>query len=484
MSQIEELRAILVGENSEQLSELKSRIESIDARTRDVSEVLAPAINRGIAESDDLINALKAPVSEGLKQAIRAEPIAYADILYPAIAPSIRMAISQAISSLLVTINQTLESATSANGLRNRFESYRTGVPYAELALRRSLLYRVEHVYLIDRDSGLLISECAATGTNALDSDAVSAMFSAIQSFVQDSFSGNDEDRLTDFKVGQHKIWLAHGPKAMLACVIQGEAPESLKTQLYDCLDGIRTRYSQQLENFSGDPSEFSEVDLLMQPLLQLQLKEDEGHGVGADIGSTTLVQKLMIVALLGFLAYVIFNWFEDRSKLTTVERFFASTPGVVLTESYVEDDQVVVKGFMDPDVNLPLSSLEAYGIGRDDIDLQTVPFRSLDPEMEILRFRKELVVPEGLSFTENAGRVHLQGEAHIDWLIEHDFRMRQLAADNRIELSRLFATNSSINHYIDRHFRNEDRQAKQALSAEITEIPWLQVDLSKFKKS
>ena len=120
MSQLDELRQILVGDNSEQLSDLKARIEDLDARTRDVAEVLAPAIDHGIKESDDLLNALKEPVSEGLKQAIRAEPVEYAQILYPAIVPSIRLAISQAISSLLVTINQTVASATTVSGLRRQ----------------------------------------------------------------------------------------------------------------------------------------------------------------------------------------------------------------------------------------------------------------------------------------------------------------------------------------------------------------------------
>jgi len=40
MSQIDELRQIIVGDNSELLNELKDRVESIDRRTRDVSEVL------------------------------------------------------------------------------------------------------------------------------------------------------------------------------------------------------------------------------------------------------------------------------------------------------------------------------------------------------------------------------------------------------------------------------------------------------------
>ena len=52
MSQIEELRRILVGDNAEHLSELKDRVENIETRTKDVAEVLAPAIDIGINEGD------------------------------------------------------------------------------------------------------------------------------------------------------------------------------------------------------------------------------------------------------------------------------------------------------------------------------------------------------------------------------------------------------------------------------------------------
>ena len=116
MSQIEELRQIIVGANADELAELKQRIEDVESRTRDVSEVLAPAIST--SDPKALISSLQEPVSMSLKQAIRLEPKEYAEILYPVMAPSIRRAISQAISSLLITINKTVESATSVKGIK------------------------------------------------------------------------------------------------------------------------------------------------------------------------------------------------------------------------------------------------------------------------------------------------------------------------------------------------------------------------------
>jgi len=129
MSQLEELKRIIVGDNAEELAELKARIENRDQRTEDVAEVLAPAILRGIEKDQHLSAAFEKPVADGLNKAVRKDTENIANALYPVMAPAIRRAISEAISSLLITINQTIESATTVGGFRTRFESFRTGVP-------------------------------------------------------------------------------------------------------------------------------------------------------------------------------------------------------------------------------------------------------------------------------------------------------------------------------------------------------------------
>jgi len=449
MSQIDELRQIIIGDNSELLTELKERIESIDKRTQDVAQVLAPAIDAQLRDNGDgLIKSFQKPVSLSLKETIRIEPKAYAEILYPVMAPSIRRAISQAISSLMVTINQTVEQATSVSGLSLRFQSMRTGVPYAELALRKSLIYRVEHIYLIDRDTGMLIDEAASQETQSLDSDAISGMFAAIQSFVQDSFSQDDSARLTDLKVGEHKVWVAHGEKMMLACVIYGDAPESLKEQLYDSLDSIRSDYAPEIAAFDGDSSEFSGVEQYLNPLLQLELKE----GV-ADVAKSSgkpVLALLMLLALLGYFAY---QYTDKSTKLTTVEHFLRQAPGIAVTDTYWDDDHIIVEGLQDPDAVIPYGILEAYNINDQNLVLNTIPFRSLEVDMELQRFKNELVLPSSVYLGSRDSKIYLYGEAPVAWLIENDVRLRQLSADRRLNISTLSASFESVSDLLRSNF-------------------------------
>ena len=476
MSQIEELRQIIVGGNSEQLAELKARIEDLDQRTHDVAEVLAPAIDAGVKQNDKLIKSLAAPLSMGLKRAIRTEPDEYAEILYPVMAPAIKRSIAQAISSLMVTINQTMASATSADGIALRVKSLRTGVPYAQLALRQSMAYRVVHLYLIDKESGMMIAESKVEEGSSLDSDAVSAMFSAIQSFVQDSFSQNVNDRLTDMKVGDYNVWVAHGAQLMLACVIDGDAPERLKTDLYTTLDSIRGDYATAIAEFDGDASDFIGIDDHLKPLMQSQLKQEKEAVDDQPQAST--IPLAGIIVLCAVAGYFIYSWINETSKQRTVEHYLKQTPGVAVTATYWDGHTLVVEGLQDPDAEIPRKIFAAHNIKAEQLQFDTIPFRSLETNMELLRFNKELNPPAELSFKVDAGKIWLVGDAPISWLLDNDARLRQLAADKRLQLGQLKASEVSVKTYIASRFASSDAGLKQRLFELLTTKPWAEVAL------
>ena len=127
--------------------------------------------------------------------------------------------------------------------------------------------YRIEHVFLIDRESGMHIETVSSKYCAPLDSDAVSAMFSALQSFVQDTFCREKSSKLTDFRVGDHSIWLAHGPKLMLACVIVGEIPNALKYELDRTLKIIQSDFVASLSDMARQ-EEIAGVTKVMKSLL------------------------------------------------------------------------------------------------------------------------------------------------------------------------------------------------------------------------
>ena len=90
-------------------------------------------------------------------------------------------------------------------------ESIITRKPFAEVVLLHSLVYSVDQVFLIRKDSGILLYQVqSALGAGTQDGDLVSDMLKAIRDFVHDSFKLQEEG-LETIHVGDFSIWVEQG---------------------------------------------------------------------------------------------------------------------------------------------------------------------------------------------------------------------------------------------------------------------------------
>ena len=72
----------------------------------------------------------------------------------------------------------------AVKGLRWRFEAWRTGASYAEVVLQHTMRFLIDHLFLIERESGLVMHRESAPDLPVLDSDAVSGMVTALGKFA------------------------------------------------------------------------------------------------------------------------------------------------------------------------------------------------------------------------------------------------------------------------------------------------------------
>ncbi|MDX1461020.1 MAG: hypothetical protein R3348_08185, partial [Xanthomonadales bacterium] len=184
---MERLRELILGEEQRILSRLDRRVTDLEARTADVAEVLPAAMAR---VADDPVNRpdFERPVVDTIRSAIKRDSYSFAEALFPVLGPAIRRAVADALSGLVQRINVALENSFTVRGLRWRVESARTGVPFAQIVLRHTMKYAIQEAFLIQRGSGLVLASVHRDESLALDEDAVAAMLTAIQSFIQDSF--------------------------------------------------------------------------------------------------------------------------------------------------------------------------------------------------------------------------------------------------------------------------------------------------------
>jgi len=136
---------------------------------------------------------------------------------------------------------------------------------------------------------------------------------------------------------------------------------------------------------------------------------------------------------LLCLFVYFAYSYIDEQMKLSTLHHYLTQVPGVAVTSADWEDDRIVVEGLQDPDAVIPYDTLAANRIPEDELLFKTIPFRSLEVDMELQRFKNEMDLPPGVYLGVREGRIFLYGEAPVVWLIDNDVRLRQLSADRRL---------------------------------------------------
>lgn len=242
--QLEQLRTLLVGREIETLSRLTDVVDDPERLAAVIGPVLPTAIAQ--ATSDARIGHVLAPVMEkAAESSIRNDPTTLVNILYPTIVPAIRKSIGETIDEMFQRINQALKYSLTWRGLNWRWEAFRTGRPFAEVVLRHTLIYQVEHVFLVHRHTGLLIAHVAAENAVSQDPQLVSSMLVAIQDFVRDSFSGAEHQGVDSVQLGELRLWSEPGPFALLVAVIRGDPPEGLHDTMRSILSRIHAERHQ-----------------------------------------------------------------------------------------------------------------------------------------------------------------------------------------------------------------------------------------------
>src|ERR1017187_6091965 len=179
---LREPRSPIVGPEQHQLQDLQDRLDNPQRHAKDISRALPEAL--GLVSGDPTVSAALAPaVEEAMTASVRANPQTMADALFPVMGPAIRKSLAATLASMLEGLNRALEHSLSPRSLGWRWEAWRTGRPFSEIVLANTVVYRVEQVFLIHRQTGLLLAHVAAEEAVVQDADMVSGMLSAIRDF-------------------------------------------------------------------------------------------------------------------------------------------------------------------------------------------------------------------------------------------------------------------------------------------------------------
>jgi outer membrane protein OmpA-like peptidoglycan-associated protein len=433
---VAELRSLLLGQAEAQLAEVHERLFDPHRQLKEISNVLPDAIAVRSRQDDKLTTALSPTVSAALERSIRRNPQPLVDAIFPIMGPAIRKAIAAALGGMVQSFNQTLNYSMSARGLGWRWEALKTGRSFSEVVLLHTLLYRVEQIFLIHKESGLLLHHVAAAEVAVQDTDMVSGMLTAIQDFVQDSFHTSQDNQLETLQVGDLTVWIEQGPKAILAAVIRGNAPVELRETLQEILEKVHLQFGTALIEFNGDAALFAGSEPLLEEGLQSSYDPTkQPRKSTGKISPFTLIASLMLLGLL----VLGFFWLRDLRRWNAYVERLRSEPGFVITDTGRQGGKYFVSGLRDPLSRDPATMLKGTGLDSDSVVEHWQAFQALSPQFVLARAEKTLEPPPGVKLSFNEGALEAQGFASHNWVVESRRIARFLPGVNRLREDKLF---------------------------------------------
>jgi OOP family OmpA-OmpF porin len=425
------LRGLVLGPDEQRLAELRKRLEDPIARAEDIGEVL-PQVLQLHAHDPHLAKALTPPLEKAITASVQRNPKPLADALFPVMGPAIRKAVSAGLAGMVESLNRTLEHSLSWRSFRWRLEALRTGKSFGEIVLLKTLVYRVEQVFLIDRKTGLLLQH-VRTGTGAVqDANMVSGMLTAIRDFAQDSFRVAEQDSLETFQVGDLAVWIEAGPHAILAAAIRGSAPRELRRALQDALESIHLEFGHVLESFDGDASALDNARPALEACLQTEFRASERHPPTRGAWALAGIVAIALLVWLG-LSYRANNRWAHYLEALRAE------PGIVVVSEGRRGGRFVVSGLRDPLASDPQSLIAPTGLETADVAGVWAPYQALDTPIALVRAARVLQPPAGAPLALSDGVLSVTGPAAPAWILEAQHIAPLIAGVTRFDTAGAF---------------------------------------------
>jgi flagellar motor protein MotB len=435
MSDYDRLRQLLLAEERDKLQSAERRIAELEQVNSELAAAL-PTLVRA-APAEPMTRALARPVASALGSAVRDNRASIVDALFPVIGPIIRKAIAEALRGLMSDLNRVLEYGFSPRGIRWRLEAWRSGVPFAQIVLRHTLRYRIDHVFLIERDSGLVLHRRSAPNLPDLDGDAIAGMLTAIGQFVRDSVGRGEGDALEAARVGEHLLWVIEGPRASLACFLSGVPPHGLRGILSDRLEQIHAGFPPQLDSDALAASGASvEWDAALDPAaLEASSAALGGQGVEGTHKASRWPLLLVVLLALAALAWHFARIERWNHRVETLRAQLLDHPGFLLGRIDSRPwRELTVHGLVDADAEPLAPLLERVDFGDVEPRLELDGFVSSADAVVVNRAKRLLQPPAGVRLRVAGGVLEVEGEARSDWIDANRERIAWIAGVREVD--------------------------------------------------
>ncbi len=318
---LDDLRAIVAGPDRERMALLETRIAEVEHRTED---------------HEALVAAVSPILGDAIRRQVREDRDALIESLYPIIGQLIGRAVAESIRDLARTIDERMRTSLSPAHLLRRARARAAGVSDAEFLLRDALPFQVAEIFLVHRESGLLLLHLSRPGADDApvedNADLVTGMLTAIRDFAQDAFGRGQEGQLDEIQYGNRRILIEACQHVYLAVVVDGIEPAGFRAKLRERAVEVENRYNEVLKRYDGDASQFAAA----RPTMNELLLDGAGQEVSAGLSGS---QKAVVFALAGVLTVCLLGaclgsaaWVRNALSRPAYVVVVTATPGPTAT--------------------------------------------------------------------------------------------------------------------------------------------------------
>lgn len=313
---LETLREILFSRYRQQIAELEAELDDLERRITD----------------EDRLVAMIAPVlGDAIRRKIRDARDEMIEALYPIIGQTVVRAVSEAIRDLARTVDAQMHTAFHPQVIGRRLRARVGGVSSAEMVLRESLPFDVAEIFLIHRETGLLLWHISRDPDASPDSDLISGMLTAIRDFAQDAFGRSEEGQLDEIQYGERRILIEAAQHAYLAVVVDGVEPPGFRAEMRERIIEVDFAHERTLRHYQGDPTPLSPVEQPLRSLMATarprELSPTQKRVLAGALG-------LLTVCLVGACLAGGWAWRAVRSTPTPLPVAIEPTPTFTATSS------------------------------------------------------------------------------------------------------------------------------------------------------
>ncbi len=373
-SELEKLKELLLGDELETLAQLETKIKELALQSNDqelivakilplfdtilldrlksedqetitiLSDYLAKIITQSSQNDTKALSlSLQSILASAVSEEIASNKDAMIDSLYPIMGGMISKYVTNAIKELMENINNKIENGLSLDRYKRKIKSKITGVSETELLLKESSEANIFSLFIIQKKSGLLISEAHLKEKEINDPHMIASMASAIKDFINDwmqSSKKHEEVQLLSY--GSATLYIESAGTVYLIAFLDSEPDQDQRVEINAFFASLVKKYGKFFQKFDGDDSskEVKSLTKLVQAYLDLQEPNAAKKAGQSKSKFTQYIIALLAIALLAMIAYWAKEWFTEHQIKSEI---FKKTGEEIRID--IEEDRILAEG-------------------------------------------------------------------------------------------------------------------------------------------